>query len=68
MGTKIAHVEASNVVSSSMTSQLSENMPKMVARNSLKSDLLKNLPKGNGSRFEKLFESLNLQDIESWND
>ena len=59
-------MEASNVVPSSMTSWLSENVPKMVARNSPKSDLLKNLPKRNGSRLERFFESLNLQGIESW--
>ena len=64
--TKIAHMEASNVVPSSLTSQLSENVPKMVAGNPPKSDLLEKLPKGNGSRLEKLFGSLNLQGIESW--
>ena len=62
-GAKIAHVEASNVVPSLMSSQWLENMPKKVARNSLKSDLFKNLPEGNGSRIERLFESLNLQGI-----
>ena len=45
---KIAHVEASNVVLSLMTSQLPENVPKKVAGKSPKRDLLKNLPKGNG--------------------
>ena len=59
-------MEASNVVPFSVTSQLSENVPEMVARNSLKSDLLENLPKGNSSRLERLKESLNLQGIESW--
>ena len=65
-GTKIVHVEASNVVPSYMTSRLSENVPGTVARNHPKSDLLENLPEGYGSRLEKLFESLNLQGIESW--
>ena len=32
----------------------------------LKCNLLKNLPKGNDSRLKKHFESLNLEDIESW--
>ena len=65
---KIAHVEASNVVPSLTTSQLSENIPEKVAGKSPKSDLLENHPKGNGSRFEKLFESLNLKGIELWNE
>ena len=60
---KIAHSEGSNVVPSLMTSQLLENVLRKVARNSLKSALLENLPEGNGSRLERLFESLNLQDI-----
>ena len=59
-------MEASNVVPSSMTSWLFENVPEKVARESPKRDLLKNLPKGNSVRLEKLFESLNLQGIESW--
>ena len=63
---KIAHVETSNVVPSLVPSQLSENVPEKVARNVPKSDLLKNLPERNGGRFEKLYESLNLQGIESW--
>ena len=65
-GTNIAHVEASNVVPSLVTSQLSKNVPKMVAGNSPKSDLLENLPEGDGNRLGKLFESLNLKGIESW--
>ena len=59
-------MEASSVVPSSMTSWLSKNIPKKVARNSLKSNLLENLLEGDGNRFERLFESLNLQGIESW--
>ena len=61
-------MEASNVVPSLMTSLLPENVPKKVARESLKRDLLENLPKGNSDRLEKCFESLNLQGIESWNE
>ena len=55
---KIAHVEASNIVPSYVSSQVS----KKVAGNSPKSDL----PKENGGRLEKIFESLNLQGIGSW--
>ena len=65
---KIAYVEASNVVPSLMTSQLSKNIPKKVVGKSLKSNLLKNLPKGNDSRLEKLFERVNLKGIESWDE
>ena len=67
-GTKITHVEASNEVPSLMTSWLPENVPKKVARESPKRDLLEDLPKGNSVRLEKLFESLNLQGIELWNE
>ena len=67
-GIKIAHVEASNVVLSSMSSWLSKNVPVKVARQSLKRELLKNLPKGNSVRLEKLFNSFNLQCIEPWNE
>ena len=58
-------MEASNVVYTSMTSRLPENIPRNVAGESPKRDLLKNLPEGNGVRLEKLFDSLNLQGIES---
>ena len=59
---KIAHVEASNLVPSFVSSQLSEK----VVGKSPKSDLLENLPKENGGRLKKILESLNLQGIESW--
>ena len=45
-------MEASNVVPSSMASQLSKNVPKKVVGKSPKSDLLENLPEGNDSRLE----------------
>ena len=64
---KIAHVEASSVVPSLMTFQSSKNAPEKVVEKTLKSNK-KNLPKGNSSRLEKLFESLNLKGIESWNE
>ena len=63
---KIAHVEASNVVPSLVTSQLPENVLEMVDRNFPKSNLLKNLPEKIEGRLEKLYEILNLQGIESW--
>ena len=44
-GTKIAHVEASKVIPSVVSSQVSKNIPKKVVGNSLKSDLQENLPK-----------------------
>ena len=67
-GTKIAHVEDSNVVPPLMVPQLNENVPKKVAGNALKNDLLKSLHRGNGGRLEKLFASLNLDGIESWDE
>ena len=65
-GMKIAHVEASNVVPSFVSSQVFKNVPKKVTGNSPKITLLENLPKGNGGRLTKILESLNLQGIESW--
>ena len=51
-----------------MVSQLSENIPKKVVGKSPKRNLLENFPEGNDSRHEKLFESLNLKGIESWDE
>ena len=42
--------------------------PRRLWENLQKSDLLENLPKGDDSRLKKLFESLNLEGIESWDD
>ena len=67
-GMKVAHVEASNVVLPLVVPQLNENIPKKIAGNAPKGDLLGSLPKENRSRLKKLFESLNLDDIESWNE
>ena len=67
-GMKIVHVEASNVVPSLIASQLSENVPEKVAGKPPKSDLPKNLPEGEESRLEKLFESMNLEGMESWDE
>ena len=67
-GNKIAHVEASNVVPSFVSSHVSKNIPRKVVGNFPKSNLLKKLPKENGGKLEKILESLNLQCIESWTD
>ena len=60
------HVEASNVVSPLMVPKMDKNMPEKVVGNPLKRDLLENLPRENDSRLKKLFKSLNLDGIESW--
>ena len=52
----------------SMVPQLNENVPKKVAGNAPKGDLLESLPRENGSRLEKCLESLNLNGIESWDE
>ena len=65
---KIAHVEASNVVPSFVSSLMSKNVPEMVVGNALESNLLKNLPKEEEGRVKKILKSLNLQEIESWTD
>ena len=64
-GKKIAHVEASNVVPSLVTSQLAKNILEMVAGNFPKMMYPNTYPKIEG-RLEKLYESLNFQGIESW--
>ena len=61
-------MEASNVVPSLKASWLSENIPKKVVGKPPKSDLLENLHEGNDSRLKKLFETLNLEGIESWDE
>ena len=50
----------------SVQEKLSSLIPKNVAGNSPKGNLLENLPKQNGGRLNKILESLNLQSIESW--
>ena len=47
-GMKIAHVEASKVIPSLVSSQVSKNVPEKVAGNSFESDLLENLPEEDG--------------------
>ena len=65
---KISHVEAGNVVPPIVTPQPDENIPGKVAGNPPKSDLLRNLPKEDGSRLLKLFGSLKIDGIKSWNE
>ena len=60
-------VEASNVVPPLLIPQLNENVPKKVAGNAPKGDLLGNLPEENESTLKKLFKSLNLNN-KSWNE
>ena len=55
-GMKVAHVEASNVVTPLMSPHLDKNMPEKVTGDTPKSDPLKNLPKGNDSRLKKLLK------------
>ena len=52
----------------SMVPQLNKNVPKKVAGNAPKGDLLKSPPGENGNRLEKCLESLNLDGIESWDE
>ena len=59
-GTKIAHVEASNIVPPLISPQAPENAPKQVVGNVLENNLLENLPKEKEGRVKKIFESLNL--------
>ena len=66
-GTEIAHVEASNIGPLMVGSWMPENVPVEDAGNALKNILLKNLPKEKKDRVQKIFKSLNLKGIESWN-
>ena len=60
-------MEASNIVPPLISSQAPRNVPKQVVGNAPERNLLKNLPKKKEGRVQKIFESLNLQGIESWN-
>ena len=66
-GTKIAHVEASNIVPTIVKQRLSESMLKKEAGNAPKSTLLEDVPEAKEKRIEKILGSLDLQGIESWN-
>ena len=65
---KIAHVEASNIVPPLIGSQVPKNVPKKVVGKAPENNLLRNLPEEEEGRVKKIFESLNLQGIESWNE
>ena len=65
-GMQIAHGEANNVVPPLTVPQLNDYVPKKVAENASKGDLLRNFPRENRGRLQKLFEILNLDGIESW--
>ena len=67
-GTKIAHVEASNIVPTMVNQRLPKNILKKEAGNAPKSTLLKNVPNAKEERIEKILESLSLQGIESWSE
>ena len=51
---KIAHVEASNVVPSFVSSRVSENVLEKVVENAPKGNLLKNLPKEEECRVKQI--------------
>ena len=56
-GIKIAHIEASNLIPSFVSSQVSKSIPKKAVGKCPKSNLLKNLLKENGGRLKKILES-----------
>ena len=65
-GMKVAHIEASQVVPSLCSSPVFESIPKKVAGNSPKSDLLKNSLKEDNDRFSQILEKIDLKGVESW--
>ena len=67
-GTKIAHIEASNVVPKMLNQGLLKNVLKKEAGNAPKSTLLENVPDAKEERIGKILESLGLQSIESWSE
>ena len=67
-GTKIAHAEASNIVPPLINSRGPKNVLKKVGGNVPENSPLRNLPIEEEGRVKKIFESLNLQGIESWNE
>ena len=67
-GIKIAHVEASNIVTPLISSQVPKSVPEQFVGNAPENNLLENLPKEKEGRVKKIFESLNLQGIEFWNE
>ena len=67
-GMKIAHMEASNIVPPLISSQVPKNVPEKIVGNAPENNLLGNLLKEEEGRVKKIFESLNLQGMESWNE
>ena len=67
-GMKMAHVEAINIVPPLISSRVPKNTPEKVVGNAPENNLLGNLSKEEEGRVKKIFESLNLQGIDSWNE
>ena len=67
-GMKVAHVEASSIVSSMVSSRMSKNILKKEAGNAPKSTLLENILKQKKKGDQNFLESLNLQSIDAWNE
>ena len=67
-GTKIAHVEASNIAPIMVSQEIPKSMLEREAGNFLRSTLLENVPNVKEERIARILESLNLQGIESWNE
>ena len=67
-GTKIAHVETSNIVPTTVSQGMPKNMFKKEAGNALRSTLLETIPNAKEERIRRISESLNWQGIESWNE
>ena len=67
-GTKIAHVEVSNIVPMRVNQRLSKNVLKKEVGNTLKSTLLENITDVKEKKIEKILGSLSLQGIESWSE
>ena len=55
-GTKIAHVEAGNVLPPIAATESYENVPKKATGKALKNDLLRNLPKENKGRLKNFLK------------
>ena len=66
-GTKIAHVQASNIVPTMVKQRLSENVLQKEVGNVPKNTLLESISEAKEKRIKKILGSLDLQGIESWN-
>ena len=63
---KEAHVEASQVIPSLCSSPVFESVPKKVAGNSPKDNLLENSLKEDNDRFSQILEKIDLKGVQSW--